>query len=907
MHDRIEQNHFLPEIREFQKKSGERVWVELTASIIKDASGHLKQIITNYIDITERRKAEEKNLQLASLVMSSNDAIFGTTVDGIFTSWNKGAEITFGYAESEVIGKSISLLMPPDRNRTSWAKEKMLRGEFVNNLEVIRVRKDGRQIHTILTLSPVYDVENRVVGIASISRDVTELKQAEKALRESEKFNSGLLANSPNPIVVLKPDTSVYYVNKAFEELTGFKRAEVLNLKPPFPWWKPEHHDIYKAQSKEAMEKGCCRQERLIRKKDGEDVWIEYDHATIIEDGEVQYYLSMWVDKTERKEAEQRLILSEKKYSTLVEKGNDGVIIIQDGLLKFVNSKLVEMTGFSSEESLRKPFIDFVSPAYLSLVAATYKKRLAGEATPDKYEIEILAKDGRSIPVEISASIIEYEGKPADMAIIRDITERKRIESNLKRSEENFRRSLDDSPLGIRIMSKKGETIYANQAILDMFGYVSIKELRSIPIKERYTPESYVEYQLREEKRQCGGSLPYSYEVGIIRKNREIRHVQLFCKEVVWNGENQFQVLYQDITERRKMEDHIKHAAEEWRITFDSIPDLVSIIDRNFKLVRVNQAFANVLGLKPKDLIGSFCYETQLGRNDPCQNCYLQDVVRTKVPRITEISEPDQRIFEVGVSPMFDKNGEVEFCIRVARDITQQKKMREQLMLSDRLASIGELAAGIAHELNNPLTSVVGFSQLILEGEISPEIKDDLTVVNNEAQRASKIVKNLLTFARKHSPVKQSGQINDCITEVLTLRAYEHKCQNIKVISRLDAELPRAMFDYFQMQQVLINLIINAEFFMVKAHNGGNLTITTEKADGIIRACVSDDGPGITQEDLKHLFSPFFTTKEVGKGTGLGLSICHGIISEHGGKIFARSETGKGATFIIELPVPDSK
>ena len=223
-------------------------------------------------------------------------------------------------------------------------------------------------------------------------------------------------------------------------------------------------------------------------------------------------------------------------------------------------------------------------------------------------------------------------------------------------------------------------------------------------------------------------------------------------------------------------------------------------------------------------------------------------------------------------------------------------------MLSDRLASIGELAAGIAHELNNPLTSVVGFSQLILEGEVPPEIRDDLTVVNNEAQRAAKIVKNLLTFARKHSPVKQSNQINDCINEVLSLRAYELKCQNIKVISRLDADLPRVMFDYFQMQQVFINLIINAEFFMVRAHNGGTLIITTEKSDGIIRISIADDGPGITQDDLNHLFSPFFTTKEVGKGTGLGLSICHGIISEHGGKIFARSETGKGATFIIELP-----
>jgi two-component system, NtrC family, sensor kinase len=241
----------------------------------------------------------------------------------------------------------------------------------------------------------------------------------------------------------------------------------------------------------------------------------------------------------------------------------------------------------------------------------------------------------------------------------------------------------------------------------------------------------------------------------------------------------------------------------------------------------------------------------------------------------------------------------------IIRDMSQRKQMQAQLMMTDRLATIGELAAGIAHELNNPLTSVIGFSQLLLEGDIPPEIKEDLTAVNTEAQRAAKIVKNLLTFARKHNPVKQLNQINDCLNEVLVLRGNEHKNHNIKVATHLETDLPMVMFDYFQMQQVFINLIVNAEYFMVQAHNGGILTIRAERSDGIIRISISDDGPGISEETFKHLFNPFFTTKDVGKGTGLGLSICHGIISEHNGKIYARSGTGKGATFIIELPIQD--
>ena len=237
------------------------------------------------------------------------------------------------------------------------------------------------------------------------------------------------------------------------------------------------------------------------------------------------------------------------------------------------------------------------------------------------------------------------------------------------------------------------------------------------------------------------------------------------------------------------------------------------------------------------------------------------------------------------------------------RDITETKRMQQQLMLTDRLASLGELSAGVAHELNNPLTGVIGFSQLILEGDVPPQIREDLGIIASEAQRAAKIVKNLLTFARKQPPVKALHQLNDCIREVLNLRSYEQKNLNIQVIDLLDAALPKVMMDYSQIQQVIINIVINAEFFMTQFHKCGTLTVSTQRHGNYVRASFGDDGPGISGETLRHIFSPFFTTKEVGKGTGLGLSICHGIIQEHGGKIYAESEPGKGATFVVELPI----
>ena len=241
--------------------------------------------------------------------------------------------------------------------------------------------------------------------------------------------------------------------------------------------------------------------------------------------------------------------------------------------------------------------------------------------------------------------------------------------------------------------------------------------------------------------------------------------------------------------------------------------------------------------------------------------------------------------------------------VHLIRDITERKRMEGQLIITDRLASIGELSSGIAHELNNPLTSVIGFSELLLDRDVPDDVKEDLEVINREAKRTAEVVRNLLTFARKHEAKKEPVNINNIVERVLELRAYEQKVSNIEVNTRFASALPEITADGFQLQQVFLNIIINAEHFMTEAHGRGTLVITTERVGDIIRASFADDGPGIAKENLGHLFDPFFTTKEVGKGTGLGLSICHGIITEHGGRIYIESKLGKGATFIVELPI----
>jgi len=234
----------------------------------------------------------------------------------------------------------------------------------------------------------------------------------------------------------------------------------------------------------------------------------------------------------------------------------------------------------------------------------------------------------------------------------------------------------------------------------------------------------------------------------------------------------------------------------------------------------------------------------------------------------------------------------------------QRRKQEQEAQLASRLTAISDMAGGIAHEVNNPLTGVIGFSQLLAQGEDASEnVKNYATIISDAGQRIVTIVDKLLTFSHQHEPQREYVNINDIIEVAVKLRAYSLETGNIKTITNLDPDLPLTMADAAQLQQVFLNLIANAETEMKSAHARGKLIVKTERIDNIIRASFEDNGTGIAEENMDRIFNPFFTTREVGKGMGLGLSVCYGIITEHNGRIYAKSKQGYGATFIVELPL----
>ncbi len=367
----------------------------------------------------------------------------------------------------------------------------------------------------------------------------------------------------------------------------------------------------------------------------------------------------------------------------------------------------------------------------------------------------------------------------------------------------------------------------------------------------------------------------------------------------------------------------VERAKTEWETTFDAITDYIILLDPQMRIVRANRALAEKLGVSPASLIGREC-RAVLGIDEEfCRDCPAAQAFRSGQAQVAELEqELLGGAFLISAYPLFDDAGNVRAVVQVMEDITERKRMQERLLQTEKLAAVGELVSGVAHELNNPLTVVLGYSQLLQTADVSDEVKSDLEKIAAQADRAARIVRNLLDFARTRPPEKKLTDVNDLLQRTLCLRAYELQVGNIHVQAELHPDLPWAEVDPYQMQQVFLNIVINAEQAMTDAHGKGTLRVSTrlvregaERGDGgglpdepapYILVSIADDGPGIPPEVLPRIFDPFFTTKEVGKGTGLGLSIAYGIVTGHGGSIWAESpnEWG-GATLYVALPVAE--
>lgn len=353
----------------------------------------------------------------------------------------------------------------------------------------------------------------------------------------------------------------------------------------------------------------------------------------------------------------------------------------------------------------------------------------------------------------------------------------------------------------------------------------------------------------------------------------------------------------------RNEENELKQAKDKLRLIYDSIQDNIVLVGYDCAVQEANRFFLKAFKINESAVVGRNIYGF-FSLDMPHMNCPVRKAIETSMPVEIEMSSPGGKIYNWQAYPLIEGFGEPTKAVLYIRDMTNQRLMTQQLIQSDKLSSLGELVSGVAHELNNPLTGIMVFSELLMEHpDIGQDVLVKLAKINDASQRCKKIIENLLTFARWKKPERKFESVNKVIKECVDLMSYQFKIDNIELKMALDEDLPNTMIDDGQIHQVFLNLINNARDAIKDRGPGGNLTITSLLRDGKIFVEFRDTGKGMPTDVVAKIFDPFFTTKSVGRGTGLGLSISYGIINEHGGNINVRSKLNEGTIFEVALPV----
>ncbi len=542
-----------PQEHRIRAKDGRELLVEWRGGPVFDEKGDFEFVFGYGVDITERKRAEEELRRMATAVVCSNDAVTFQDLDGTVTGWNQAAERMYGYSASEVIGKNISEILP---GRTKEDVGQFLRAEAgpepVTHVETRRETKNGRILDVMVTFSPVL-ADDKVIGFTTIERDITERKLAEEKLRDSEQRFQQVAENAQEWIWEVDADGLYTYASPVVEKVLGYKPEELVGRKHFYDLFLPDRHDELKKTAFEVFRKKQAFREfaNANMHKDGHEVWLLTSGVPLLDDkGNLIGYRGADTDVTERKQAENALLESEEKYRALVDSIQDGVFIIQDEKLVFVNEAFARMAGFTAEELTGTKFQNLVAPEDLEMVADRYRRRQTGEDVPREYEFKVLHKDGTTrVVVNMQVGLVPYRGAVASMGTLKDITERKRAERALRESEERYRSLVEQTQVPISVIQGFVH-VYVNPAYCRLLGYEDPDELLGKPLEATIAPPDREMVRERYRKRLAGIEVPSVYELRHLRKDGSIVWVEASVQLREFEGRPAVQAASRKISKR---------------------------------------------------------------------------------------------------------------------------------------------------------------------------------------------------------------------------------------------------------------------------------------------------------------------------------------------------------------------
>jgi PAS domain S-box-containing protein len=594
----------------------------------------------------------------------------------------------------------------------------------------------------------------------------------------------------------------------------------------------------------------------------------------------------------------QVIMRSQRNFKELIDSLDDPACAVSlDGTLRTVNRRVAELTGLTYSQLVGSKFYDFVEEPARDEIERGLGRFLEKKRWTGTVRIR-LKNNSRPLYFDCVLNGILKGDEVVGASILgRDITEQ-------REKELRFTELFETLQEGVYFSMPEGQLLDANPALVSMLGYTEKKDLLSVePAALSFDGGPPVLGRAVDDR---GGVR--TREIKLRRKDGKPA-IFLDSSRAVWDAAGniiRYQGTLVDITDKRNMERQLAQQEEFRSRLLESFPDLILVVDLEERYTFVSSRAQALLGYRPDEMLGKKISEMADHAPDLVSLYHTLvsgDQAFGAAEYGTRHRDGSGHTMRAAGSQLADAEGKISGVIFSLRDITIERKLEQQIVESERLAAMGAMIGGVAHELNNPLTSILGVSELLQDTETNETSRKQLSMLQQQARRAAEIVQNLTYFSRPPAPGKSRINLVEIVERTLNLHAYSLRKNNITVDFLKETGMPYALGDPHQLMQVFLNLIVNAEQAIREARDRGTLRIRLGKGNGTVWVSFLDDGPGIPKENLPSIFDPFYTTKRPGRGTGLGLSICKSVMKEHNGSVEAANATEGGAVFTVTLPL----
>jgi PAS domain S-box-containing protein len=765
--------------------------------------------------------------------------------------------------------------------------------------------------------NPKYEELKQKVTELEKSLKEYERKDARQNLLEVTKRLEKIAEMGDDGIIVFDEDYKIEFANTIASELTRYSKERLMGMdfrrllsERDIGYLDQMHSEVGADESKRV----CTEMEVLTENGLKRDAEVCITIAEM-EKGRVKTYAYLR-DVTERKRMEREIREATKRFEKIAEMGDDGIIVFdEDSRIEFANQMASEIMGLPKDHILGREFFSLIGkPDEEFLEEMVMRGEGMGEKVCTEMSLHTPQDQVKASEVCIAPTRSE-DGRIKTYAYIRDITERKKFEKELKESEEKFRNLFERVRHGLFISTKEGHFLDCNQAMWGLLGYQDKEEFLKIDILK----DLYVNPEDRKTFMEQVENLGFIKDFEVEFKKKKGERITVLLTATAKRDETGTIIGYEglniDITDRKKMERELREANDFLMNLINSSVDGIIVTNMKGNILLFNKGAENLLGYRSEEVVEKMnirsIYSPGVAKEvmEKLKSPDFGGVGKlTSFPIFHRRKDGEMIEGDLSASLIYDEKGNEIASVGIFKDLRERSKMERELreiqqalLQSEKLAAMGRLTSQIAHELNNPIYGIMNTLEL-LKTEIPPESKRrrilDLSL--SEIQRLSEMLRNMLSFSKPEEEKRRPIKIDELIEGILLVMEKQMRESNIQVEISFNPDIPEIMASTNQMRQVMLNILKNAKEAMPK---GGTLTVRTSREDNRVLIHIQDTGMGVPEEIRDKIFEAFFTTKQKVKGVGLGLSVCYGIIKDHGGDIKIESEEGKGTTFIISLPV----